>query len=236
MEPLQVGTLVHVRATEIERDMKHVLGPWTAKGIVHGVAAANDMYYTIRWLTQGVGSKSSGKPNHLSRFIHRLAIRPLMEENVCQLATVFNDDVNGALTVAYDWPSSGDSTYMMLTGPDAGESYTATTVNLLKLPSAPYAKWAQDEKDRAQRNAAEKAEKEQKKSKPCSGGSRSARKRKARKAYVNPQHGPEAGEHYDPAGRAVFEGSDDPPGTWTQGYNVWEFALVSPKNTYFEVL
>jgi hypothetical protein len=225
----EVGTYVNVRATPTEMRKELAIGPWTTKGVVHGVCTQGTGYYIIRWLTPGLGSRHNSKPGWLSGPVHALSLRPLLKENtkVPMKAKVFNQGTEGVLMVTHVW-HGGDATYLMLTGPEEKKLFIDTYADIKQLPFTWYDLWAETvaaaaaaAEDKSLRKAGSdgKRKKQRGKKKVDSDDEplgRRARKKKAKKGYKNPRAEPNPATYSDPSGGFVFVGSDDPEGIWSQ--------------------
>ena len=137
---LQIGTVVQVHATKGELQ-KHVqLGPWTARGIVHGITLENEYFYIIRWISVGVGSAVTRKHGHLSRGISRLSVRPLFDKNgETSLAIVYRDDEGSmVITDRYD---GGLCRCVYIDGPSDLMFKDTNTIDMENLDYTPYEMW-----------------------------------------------------------------------------------------------
>ena len=129
-----------MRATKGELEKHIQLGPWTARGIVHGITLENEYYYIIRWISEGVGSAVTRKHGHLSRGISRLSVRPLFGKNgETSLATVYKDDEGSmVITDRYD---GGLCRCVYIDGPSDLMFKDTNTTDMETLDYTPYEMW-----------------------------------------------------------------------------------------------
>ena len=227
---MPIGALVRVRATQTEIKKKIQLGSLTARGIVHGISVKNGMYYVIRWLTDGVGSRTRAAPNQLSQPIYEGSILPFVVDGKMIIASVFEDterkgDFVEAVRLMEDTVS-----VLYLNGPEAGNKFKRQVASLPTFRSCPYPTWleaqvedgdnAEEQADTARTDSgpstkrrAGKRAKEDVPPKKTGGG------KKKHAAYVNPQQETQAWEYTRPTGH-LFVGSDDPEELWQPAASV----------------
>ena len=60
LQPIQVGSVVRVRATRKELIQHKAIAAWSIRAVVHSLSAQSTDYFKLRWLSQGPSAGASG--------------------------------------------------------------------------------------------------------------------------------------------------------------------------------